>query len=173
MTMANEQEMQQAAAEMAEKQFQKDADEITKLGRDTFGAKVFDDAVDTLAAKLGPGIRAFTQIASGFDSPHQLVVKIASDERRLDAMARMTPAQAATEIARAEAELAPHGTTRGGHTPAWKQLAKSENAILSDSEWGNGQSDRLTEDQWQKNWEMRQKRRAANSPQPLGSRARG
>jgi hypothetical protein len=169
--MATPEEMARAQAEMAEAQLRKDGDSITKLGRD-YGAATFDHSVDRLVSKLGnEGIRAFTSIAAGFDAPHDVIVKLANDENRLDAISKMTPNQAAIELARIEAELSPHGAHRGGREAAWRQLEKNK-GILSDHEWGSGMSDRLTEEQFQENWEHRQRKRAAKSPQPYGSRTR-
>jgi hypothetical protein len=169
----------QAQMEMAEAQFQKDASSIEDLGRQTFGAEPFDGAVAALAEKLGPDhTRAFTQVASQFDSPHEIVMKLADDEQRLAAMRQMPPTKFVTEIARIQAELRPREATRrttptGGSEAEWRKLHNSPNRILSDADWGGGLADQLSEDQWQRNWEKRQRDRAAKSPQRLGSRVRG
>jgi hypothetical protein len=64
MTAESDELVRQAAAaqQLQEAQFQKDATEIEKLGREHFGNETFDQAVNTLASKLGDGIRTVTQV---------------------------------------------------------------------------------------------------------------
>jgi hypothetical protein len=154
--METEQEKQaRAAAEMQEAAFQRDAEKITELGRETFGAQVFDDAVSTVAGKLGPdGVRVFTQIVSQFDQPHAVVKHLADNEGRLEALGKMPVPRVITEIARIESQMAPHGYTPTGNDPAWKKLPRG-GSRMSDSDWNSGLSDKLTDQQFHKEWDRR------------------
>jgi hypothetical protein len=169
--MNDEEERQlRAQAEMAEAAFAKDCASIEDLGRQTHGAQVWDEAVQTVTGKLGPeATRGFSQIVSQFDDPVSVVMHLSNNPGRLEALAKLPAARAVTEIARIEAEH--HSATpRAGHEPQWKGIKSG--GILSNDAWNNGAGDQLSEAQWQKNWEARQKDRASRSPQRLGSRMR-
>lgn len=169
-----EQELQQyllAQQQMHDVQVQKDREARIAEGRAKYGSAAYDDAEATLGAKLTPEEQAgFDTIVRENHYPHDLVMALAADERKIEGIKRSPAVR--SDLARIESNLHPTLPATGSEL-AWKKTAKSPNKILNDDEWGSGMANSLSEAQWQRNFEKRQERRATQFPQPLGGRRRG
>jgi hypothetical protein len=155
-----------AQQQMAVAQHIKECNEITEVGRETFGTAVFDEAAETVVGELGPEKTAqFMALARGFDKPAEVIKHLSDNPSRLKQLAKLNAERQAIEIARIESQLAPHGHTDTGSNPAWK-LPSARGGRVSDEEWHRG-GDNLSDAAWHREFDRRTKERGGR---PLVSR---
>jgi hypothetical protein len=157
-SMATQEEIVQAQQQMAAQKYQQDANELTEVGRSQFGTSAFDEACQTVAEKLGNRLPELVSVAMEFDQPHVVLKHLADNEGRLEHVAKLPLTRMAAEIARIEAQHAPHGHTSTGLTPAWR-APSSKTGRVSDADWARGATN-LSESQWHKEFDRRMAERS-------------
>jgi hypothetical protein len=131
---------------------------IVEVGQREFGHDRFDAAAQTVANTLGDRTQETMAVLKEFDAPHRHVVALADDPDRLKRFASLPVERQRAEIALAENRTAPFGYARSNADPAYLQPAFS-GGRMSDQDWNSGSADLLSEREWQKQWETRQKER--------------
>jgi hypothetical protein len=134
------------------------ASKIVEVGRKEYGHDRFDGASQAVADALGDRLQQTIGVLSESDTPHRHIVELAEDERRLQEFARLAPERQRAELALRQNRTAPFGYSRASAEPAYLTPAFSGNR-MSDADWNSGAADNLSESQWQKQWEARQKER--------------
>jgi hypothetical protein len=133
---------------------------IKQSGHQRHGAKVFDDAIQDVTNKLGnAGVDQLVFLAREYHHPDDLIVHLSNNPDRLEKLARMTPAEANTELACIEAQHSPHGRAQGGKEPAWRQAVKTGGRISRDDWRRNGGDDLKDDAEWSRQWDAEQRRR--------------
>jgi hypothetical protein len=83
---------------------------IVHNGEQTFGKKVFTDASQALANTLGARANDFMTVACFFpDQAPDVIMKLSDNERRSQAINRMSQAEMVQEFGRISAEIDPYG----------------------------------------------------------------
>jgi hypothetical protein len=134
------------------------ASKIIEVGRKEFGHDRFDGASQAVADALGERLPQTIAVLQEFDTPHRHIVELAEDERRLQEFARLGPERQRAELSLRQNRTAPFGYSRASAEPAYLTPAFSGDR-MSDADWNSGAADNLSESQWQKQWEARQKER--------------
>lgn len=134
--MATPEETARAQQQMAVAQHEKTVNDITELGRETYGSEAFDDAANIVGTKMGDRVHEFVEVIQHFDAPHKLVVDLANDERSLEDLAKLPTARLVTEVARREARMS-SDHARTGNTPNWRHPS-ARTSTMSDADWSKG-----------------------------------
>jgi hypothetical protein len=137
----------------------KDIDGIIEVGRAHFGAAGFDEASQVVAETLGDKTNAVMDTLRQFDKPHEVIAHLANNEGQLKALAKLSPARQAIEIARIEAQMASNGHVNTGADPLWKTPAVRSGRV-SDEDWSRSFGEGLSERQFDKEFWRRQEERA-------------
>jgi hypothetical protein len=146
------------------RQLYADGAAITENGRQRHGAKIFDEAIQDVTAKLGnAGVDQLVNLLRGYHQPADILVHLANNPSRLEKLARMTPAQANVELARIESQFSPHGRAQSGTEPAWREAVKTGGSTTEDDWRKNYADDILDDKEWSRRWDRRELRKMGRS----------
>jgi hypothetical protein len=134
-------EQQQAIA-----QHQKEVNQLIEVGQAQFNATTFDESSQVVRDALGDRTAEFVTLAKQFDKPADIIVHLASNEKRLQQFAKLSTARQIVELGRIEAQLSSHGYVPTGADPLWRRQ-EARNGRVSDDDWARG-ADHLTDAQW-------------------------
>jgi hypothetical protein len=133
----------------------KDIDQIVEVGRTQFGNAGFDDASQVVAETLADKTNAVMATIAQFDRPHEIIAHLANNEPQLKALAKLSPARQAVELARIEAQMTSNGHVNTGAEPLYKQPALRSGRV-SDEDWSRSFGEGLSDAQWFKQFDRRQ-----------------
>ncbi len=150
-------QQQQQEQRAAIQTHQLEVNAIVDAGREKLGSERFDEMSATVAEKLGDKVGEFMAAARQFDSPVELIEKLADDPRELERLAKLPTARMLVEIARIESRLAPSGHAITTADPVWKRKSIG----FKDSDWGTPLQDRLSDSEYNKQFEKRMQARWA------------
>jgi hypothetical protein len=156
--MANDPQTEEAQQAILLAQHAREVNDIIEIGHTHYGRAQFDEASAAVAAGLGNKAQQFMAQVRGFDKPHEIVTHLADNPSRLEALAKLSPEQMGTEIARIEAQMSPHGRPAFGADPAWKNPAVKSGRV-SDMDWKTTGGANLSDAQWHAEYDRRQEQR--------------
>lgn len=162
MDQTDEARRQQARYEMDLAQHDLEASRIEEIGHQTFGKQFQEDAI-AFAETFGERKQEAVAILRQFDQPAEIIKHLADNPRRLAEMVRMPTARLMTEFSRIESQMAPSGYTETSINPRWK-TAPRESGRASDDEWRANGASRLTDDQWNRDFDRRHKEKYGTKP---------
>lgn len=137
-------------AQQAQPSLAKDINDIVEIGRTHFGSATFDELSQVVADGLGDKTQGVMHLVSQFDRPVEIIAHLANNERQLQAIAKLSPARQAVELARIEAQIAPQRANVGAD-PLWKSPTVRSGRV-SDQDWKANLGEGLSDSQW--NWEF-------------------
>jgi hypothetical protein len=153
-TLFQRQEQEQRAAQQTH---QLEVNAIVDAGRERHGSDRFDEMSATVAEKLGNRTAEFMSAARQFDSPVELIERLADDPRELERLAKLPTARMLVEIARIESRLAPSSHAVTTTDPVWKRKSIG----FKEVDWNGPLQDRLSDKEYDKIFQKRQEERAA------------
>jgi hypothetical protein len=144
-------QQQQEQARAAQQTHQLEVNAIVDAGRERHGSDRFDEMSATVAEKLGDRTAEFMQAARQFDSPVELIERLADDPRELERLAKLPTARMLVEIARIESRLNPSGHAVTTTDPVWKRKSIG----FKEADWNTPLQDRLSDREYNKIFEKR------------------
>ena len=147
--------------QMALAQHAKEVEAIVALGRENHGDASFDRASQEVADAIGQErLQPFVAALKQFDRPDTVLMHLATNPDRLERISKLPLQRQLVEIAKIEAEHAPHGHSRDtGAQPLWTRPEARANGRVSDDVWRRGGDD-LSDDKWFAEFDRRQEKRA-------------
>jgi hypothetical protein len=142
--------------EKAQKQHFKECEEIVEHGRAVHGNTSFDEASQIVggAFKDTDAVQSFMGSLRQFDKPAEMIMHLANNEGQLKALAKLSPARQAVELARIESRFASHGHVSTGGERDWKR-AETRSGRVSDEDWSRHAGSNLTDTQWSREFDRR------------------
>ncbi len=137
----------QQQMEQAQRVHHQETHEIVELGRNSYGARNFDEASETVAANFQNPETLTTFMANlrSCDMPADVIVHLGNNPDRAKKLAALSPARQATEIARIEAQLSSHGHTETGAERRWKAPERMAGRVSAD-DWRTNGGDTIKDD---------------------------
>ena len=160
MTPAEVEELKNRVGQQQQPSLVKDIDGIIEVGRAHFGSAGFDDASHVVAEALGDKTQAVMDTLRHFDKPHEVIAHLANNEAQLKALAKLTPARQAIEIARIEAQISSNGHVNTGADPLWKTPAVRSGRVSAE-DWSRSFGEELSEKQFDKEFWRHQEARGS------------
>lgn len=150
----------QGIVQAHQQQVTEDIHQIITVGQANYGSRNFDEACQVVADALGTKSGQMMEVLRQFDMPHDVIMTLASDKRRLDQFAKLSPQRQAIEVARIEAQRAPYGHVDTGGAPAWKR-PEARQGRVSDDLWRTTAGDSIKDDAtWSREFDRRMAERS-------------
>jgi hypothetical protein len=150
-------QQQHEQARATQQTHQLEVNAIVDAGREKLGSERFDEMSATVAQALGARVGEFMGAARQFDSPVELIEKLADDPRELERISKLPTARMLVEIARIESRLNPSGHAVTTTDPVWKKKAVG----FKEADWNTPLQDRLDDKSYDKIFFKRMEERAA------------
>jgi hypothetical protein len=136
----------------------KDIDGIIEVGHAHYGKAGFDDAAQVVATAVG-NTDPLMDTLRQFDRPHEIIAHLANNETQLKALAKLTPARQAVELARIEARMTSNGHVNTGADPLWKTPAVRTGRV-SDVDWKTSYGEGLDDRRWNAEFDRREREKS-------------
>jgi hypothetical protein len=132
---------------------------LIQTGQERWGER-FNEASQVVADKLGPEkVPGFMDVNRQMDLGPDIIMHLADNPGRLEALARLPVERMSTELARIEAQMSPHGRVTTDPNAAWKQTS-SRTGRVSDVDWKRNHGANLTDEQWHREFDRREREKA-------------